>query len=287
MKKITIILSMILCLLLSGCSIKRDTMEDITIYTSVYPIEYITTKLYNENSTISSIYPDGIISNLYTINDKQLKDFSTGDLFIFNGLSNEKEYLKPMLENNKKLKIIDATSSMEYNNYQEELWLDPDNMLMISRNIKTGLNEYINNHYLKNEIETNYNSLKIELSNLSAKLNLISSSSNDPTIIITNDMFKFLEKYGFNVLSLDNTALKEKNLVETKNRISNGTTKNIFTIKGEEIPENIKNLINETNVNTIELHPLSSISETERNNKKDYTSIMLENINLLKQEIYK
>ena len=285
MKKI--ILLILLVITLTGCGIKRDSMEDITIYTSVYPIEFITESLYDNNSTIKSIYPDGVIPEIYTINEKQIKDFSKGNLFIFNGLSNEKDFLKQMLLHNKNLKIIDATSSMEYNKYNEELWLDPDNMIMMARNIKSGFNEYINNHYLKNEIEKNYDQLKIDLSNLSAKLRLTSSSSQDPTIVVSSDMFLFLKKYGYNVISLDEKTVTEKTIVEAKKRIANGTTKNIFIIKGYETSETIKNIINETNCNTIEIHSLSTITEIERTNKKDYISIMTETINSLKQEIYK
>ena len=102
-------------LLCTGC-FKRDSMEDITIYTSVYPIEYITTRLYGDNAEISSIYPNGIIVDKYTLTEKQLDDYSKADLFIFNGLSSEKDYIKPMFSKNKNLKIIDATSSIEYEN---------------------------------------------------------------------------------------------------------------------------------------------------------------------------
>ncbi len=83
MKKIISLLCLVSCFLLTGC-IKRDSMEDINIYTSVYPIEYITNRLYGENSKINSIYPDGIIYSMYSLNDKQIKDFSNSDLFIFN-----------------------------------------------------------------------------------------------------------------------------------------------------------------------------------------------------------
>ena len=61
MKKIFLVL--FLCFLLTGC-IKMDSMDDIDIYTSVYPIEYITNRLYGQNSTVKSIYPDGIIPGL-------------------------------------------------------------------------------------------------------------------------------------------------------------------------------------------------------------------------------
>lgn len=285
MKKI-ILLCFMSIFLFTGC-IKRDSMEDIDIYASVYPIEYITTRLYGEHSNVYSIYPDGVIPSVYSLNDKQIKDYSKANLFIFNGLSNEKNYLSDMLKSNKNLKIIDSTLSMEYSTYQEELWLDPANALMLARNIKTGFSEYINNHYLKNEIEKNYDALKLDLSMLSAKLNLVSASSSDPTVVVSSDLFKFLEKYGFTVISLDEKSVNDKVISDVKLRISNGQTKYIFTLKGENISDSVKSIIDETNVSKLELHSLSNISDNERISKKDYVSISMENINSLKQEIYK
>ncbi len=286
MKKIFVCFSIICSFLLTGC-IKRDSMEDISIYTSVYPVEYITNRLYGEHSKITSIYPDGVITEMYSLNDKQIKDYSKSDLFIFNGLSDEKNYLQPMLKSNKDLKIIDATLSMEFNSYQEELWLDPANALMLARNIKTGLNEYINNHYLKNEIESNYESLKLDLSNLSAKLNVISSSSSNPTIVVSSDMFKFLEKYGFNVISLDEKTVTDKNIADVKRMISNGEVKHIFVIDDVDNSSVVQGIIDETNVSTLAFHALSNLNDNERTSKKDYMSLSLENISLLKQELYR
>lgn len=286
MKKIFVCFSIICSFLLTGC-IKRDSMEDISIYTSVYPVEYITNRLYGEHSKITSIYPDGVITEMYSLNDKQIKDYSKSDLFIFNGLSDEKIYLQPMLKSNKDLKIIDATLSMEFNSYQEELWLDPANALMLARNIKTGLNEYINNHYLKNEIESNYESLKLDLSNLSAKLNVISSSSSNPTIVVSSDMFKFLEKYGFNVISLDEKSVTDKNIADVKRMISNGEVKHIFVIDDVDNSSVVQGIIDETNVSTLAFHALSNLNDNERTSKKDYMSLSLENISLLKQELYR
>ncbi len=286
MKKVFMGCFLLSCFILTGC-IKRDSMDEISIYTSVYPVEYITERLYGDHSTITSIYPDGVIPSVYSLNDKQIKDYSKTDLFIFNGISDEKNYLESMLKYNKNLKIIDSTLSMEYSSYQEELWLDPANALMLARNIKTGLNEYINNHYLNNDIEKKYESLKLDLSTLSAKLNVISSSSADPTIVVSSGMFKFLEKYGFNVICLDSKTVNDKIVNDVKKRISSGSTKNIFVVEGEDLNPSVKGIIDETGVGKIELNSLSSLSDNDRASKKDYMSLSLENINLLKQELYK
>lgn len=275
---------MVLCM--TGC-LKRDNLEDINIYTTVYPFEYITEQLYGEHSTIKSIYPDGSNPTTYKLTDKQIKDYSKSSLFIFNGLSNEKEYVSPMLNYNKNMKIIDSTLTMEYNNNMEELWLDPSNFLMLAQNIKNGLLEYINNHYLKTNIQENYDALKIEVSNLDAKLKLLSESSNNPTIVVSNDLFKFLEKYNITVISLEeNENLTEKTIYDVTQMIENGEISYIFTDQQEEISNTVKNIQEETGVELLSIHNLYNINEDERNAKKDYISIMNENIELLKNELY-
>jgi len=286
MKKLLLCLSVALTFISTGC-FKRDTMEDITIYTSVYPIEYIVNRLYGEHSTINSIYPDGIIVDKYTLTEKQLEDYGKAELFIFNGLSIEKDYIKPMFESNRNLKIIDSSASIEYTNRMEEIWLDPSNFLMIAQNIRTGFEEYISNQYLKTEIDNNYEQLKIDVSSLDAKTQMMIEKAPSKTIVVSNNLFNYLEKYNFTVISLDETETTfDKNLAKAKELITNGEIKYIYTIKNETISDNITALIEETQIETLEFHNLANLDETEHKNKKDYLSIMNENVELLRQELY-
>ena len=286
MKKV-LVLCLTCLLFLCGC-LKRDTMEDITIYTSYYPLEYITNALYGNNSKVYSIYPDGTNPNDTTLTKKQLSDYSNGSLFIFSGLSNEKNYLYDMLKNNKDLKIIDSTLSMqtneEYGNRIEELWLDPNNLLMIARNIKDGLDEYINNYYLKNEIENNYSNLKIELSQMSANLHLIAETADNPTLVVSSDVFKFLENYGFTIYSLEKND--EKTIKIVSNLMKNKKINYIFLLSSDEETETIKKLNETYGTKLVIFNSLATISVDDRNDKKDYLSIMKENINLIKQEVF-
>ncbi|MBE6144163.1 MAG: zinc ABC transporter substrate-binding protein [Firmicutes bacterium] len=285
MKKLLILVSLSFIFLTTGC-FKRDTMEDITIYTTVYPIEYITSRLYGENSEVLSIYPDGTVANEYKLTEKQIKDYSKAELFIFNGLSEEKNYVSNFFEHNKNIKIIDTTSSMEVTNRVEELWLNPSNLLMLAQNVKRGFEEYINNHYLKNSIEENYELLKLDISNLDARMSAILSDANNKTIVVSDDLFLFLTKYGFNVISLDPDTRADKNMLEVKNLIANNQINYIFAPINEEVDENINSLIEGSKVKVSYLHTLSTITENERNSKKDYITIMNENIEILKNEIY-
>ena len=288
MKKI---ISLTMCFLLiligtTGC-IKRDSMENIQIYTTAYPIEYITQRLYGEHSEIFSIYPDGINIDDYKLTKKQIKDFSTADLFIFNGLTSDKDLVSDFRKYNDNLKIIDSSLSMEYTNSYEELWLDPSNFLMMAQNIKSGFEEYINNYYLTNSINEEYEKLKIEASNLDAKIKQVASTSNNKIIVASSDMFKFLEKYDLTVYSLEeNDNLTNKTINEVKNLIDAGQIDYIFIKGNEELNDTIKNLMDGTDIETLKWHTLSNITEIERSENNDYFSIMNENIELLKDELY-
>lgn len=288
MKKIiTLLLTTVILLTTNGC-LKRDNLEDIDIYTTSYPIEYITNRLYGNHSIVKSIYPDGIIINQYQLTDKQIKDYSEASLFVFNGLDKEKEYVAPMFEHNKKIKIIDTTLSMDFENDIEELWLNPSNFLMLAQNIKIGLNEYINNHYLKSDIEENYEELKVEVSNLDAKIKLMVESSTNKTIVVSDDLFKFLEdKYGLTVISLEeNDNLTDKIKADVVNLINSGEISYIFTTQNKDINDTVKEIQAATNVELAELKTISNLTEEERKNKDDYFTLMNYNIELLKQELY-
>ena len=286
MKRIIGLFSIGLVFLTSGC-FKKDDLEDITIYTSVYPIEYIVDTLYGKNSNVKSIYPDGVDVSKYSLTDKQIKDYSKGKMFIFNGLSDEKDYVTSMFNYNKNLMIIDTTATMEYNNHVEELWLDPSNFLMMSLNVKNGLSEYITNQYLKTEIDNNYNKLKLEISNIDAKIKLLNENSSKKTIVVDNSSFKFLEKYGFEVISLeDNEELTDKTISDVISMVRKKQVTYIFSTDINNLNKNVQKVVKKTGVQVLELNDLSNLTESQRASKEDYVSLLNENIDLLKKELY-
>ena len=271
---------------LTGC-LKRDTMEDISIYTTNYPTYYIVNRLYGKFSDINSIYPNGSNIDDYSLTSKQIKDYSKADLFVFNGLSNEKKYVTKMRKENKDLKIIDTTLYMEYTNDMSELWLDPSNFLMMAQNVKSGLKEYIDSYYLNSKISSNYEKLKIEASNLDAKIKDIVSNADNKVIVTSSNLFKYLEKYGLKVYVLDeNDSNINITVNEVRKLIKDGSVKYVFIKNDEEENSIIKNLGSSYGITVQKWHILSNISEIEASENKDYFSIMNDNLELLKNELY-
>ena len=285
MKKISFLLILIICL--TGC-IKMDNMENINVYTTNYSTFYITKRLYGKYSKVKSIYPSGVNIGEYNLTDKQLRDYSSSDLFIFNGLSNEKKYISKMRDYNKDLRIIDTTLSMEYVNDISELWLNPSNFLMMASNIKKGLNEYIDSYYLNNKIKENYEKLKVELSSLDAKYQDAVKNSSYKAIITSDKVFKYLEKYGLSVYVLDeNDSNFDITLTEVKGLIKKGLIKYVYIKNNEEINNSIKSLMDTYNITSLSWYTLENLSEEEINDNEDYFTLMNKNLDALKNELYK
>lgn len=287
MKKLKIFILLIFIISLTGC-FKKDTLEDITIYTTNYPTEYITKYLYGDNADILSIYPNNVDIMKYKLTDKQIDDYSKADMFIYNGLSDEKDYAIQMLNKNKQLLIIDSTISMEHETDSEELWIDLSNFLMMAQNIKNGFNEYITSTYLKKDIEDKYDQLKVEISELDAEIKLLISNSSNKTIVVGNDIFLYLRKYGINVISLEeNDNLTDKIVSDVNKMIDKKTINYIYLKSKSDINETINKLVTNKNLEIIYLHSLSNMTDEDRIEKLDYLQIMNDNVDKLKKELYK
>lgn len=285
MKK-KLLLLLLSIFMMTGC-LKRDSMEDIDIYTGVYPLKYIVDYLYGDNAKIYSIYPNNVNVDEYKLTDKQITDYSKSALLVFNSLDVDRDYAVEMINKNKKLKIIDVALGMEYEHEIEELWLNPYNYLMMAQNVKTGLYEYITNPYLLKEIDEKYEDLKMKLSTLDALIKTAVNESNYNTIIVDNDLFKFLEKYNLNVISLEETDnLTNKDIEDTKRLIKSGKIKYIYT-KDENTNETVKEILNTTKAELVHLNAMRTVDGGVTNSNENYISIMNDNIDLIKKELYK
>lgn len=333
-------------LLLTGCLFKRDSMEDINIYTTIYPLNYLTNYLYGDYAEVHSIYPNDVDVSEYNLSDKKINEYSRSDLFIFNALDKDRDYAVKMINENEDLKIIDTSISVGYEYSVRELWLNPNNYLMMAQNLKSGLLEYVTNPYLisnkdKTGIDDNYEELNKNLSKLDANLKEAIKFSNYDTIVVDDDGFKFLENLltdkTFTVLSLDKTEevtitytvqigdtldkiakdnnvnkndiIKLNNLEDeqiktgqaleiniktissnalnkAKKLISDGKIKYIYSFE-ETSCETVNKLIEDNQLELITINDMYSIDGGITNSNENYLTIMNNNIDLLKKELYK
>lgn len=346
MKYIKIFGVSLIIVLLTGCLFKRDTMEDIDIYTTIYPLNYLTNYLYGDYAKVHSIYPSGVEVSEFNLSDKKITEYSESDLFIFNGLDKDRDYAVKMINKNENLKIIDTSLSVSYDYSVRELWLNPNNYLMMAQNLKDGLLEYVTNPYLisnkdKTGIEDKYEELNKDLSKLDANLKEAIKYANYDTIVVDDDTFKFLENLltdkNFTVLSLDeseevnitytvqdgdtldkiakenkvnkNDIIKLNNLEneklkkgqtlqiliktvssntvnKVKKLISDGKIKFIYTL-GDPTNDTVKQILQEYKIELVTINDMNTIDGGISNSNESYITIMNNNIDLLKKELYK
>lgn len=288
MKKLKVVSCLLLISLLvfsTGC--RKDNMEDIDIMVTNYPTEYILTKLYGKHANIKSVYPDGVIVENYKIPKKRKEDISNQELFVYTGLIDRESKLAiELLDLNGNLKIIDTSYILEIENSEEELWLNPSYLLMMAKNIEMGLNEYITNNYLKKEIKSKYEKLKVELSELDADYRVNIENSKNKTIVANNKNLKYLEKLGLTVIILDDEAT-EKTYDEVQSLINDGKISYIFKFINEKNSSNVDKILeNNSSIKTLELNKIINLTDKERDDNENYITIMNKNLETLKQEIY-
>lgn len=335
-----------LALILTGCLFKRDNMEDIDIYTTIYPLNYLTEYLYGDYAKVHSIYPSGVEVSEFHLSDKKISEYSKSDLFIFNGLDKDRDYAVKMINENETLKIIDTSMSVSYDHSVQELWLNPNNYLMMAQNLKNGLLEYVSNPYLISNkdgtgIEDKYEQLNKDLSKLDANLKEALKYAYFDTIVVDDDTFKFLENLltdqTFTVLSLDETekanitytvktgdtldkiakenkvskddiiklnklgnenikkgqtleiainTVSTTTLNKVKKLISEEKIKYIYTLSDNQ-NDIVKDILDNNDVELIKLNNMNTIDGGVTNSNENYLTIMNNNIDLLKKELYK
>lgn len=284
MKRIKLlIISIVLVGLLSGCSLKSNKLEDAKIYTTIYPVEYIIDYLYGENSEIASIYPVDVNLDDYSLTDKQIDNYATGDLFVYIGLGKEKDIAKKLLNKNGDLLIIDATYGLNYNEDIRELWLAPNNFLMLAKNIRSSLNEYLDNSFKEEDVNKLYDELYEKVSWVDAELRNVAreaKENDNNTLVVSSNMFKFLESYGFNIISLEDIeeSGSENAINSIKSKFKNETYTKILKLNSETNSKLINELKSNYKADIVELNDIVTNADTA----SDYVSIQYENIAVIR-----
>ena len=286
MKKLSYIIMIIFISIgICGCSL---TNKSETIYTTLYPITYITSYLYDTNDDINTIYPSDTDTNTYKLSKKQIKEYSDSNIFIYCGLSHEKQFAKDLINKNHKLNIIDASENMKYEYDIKEIWLSPNNFLMLAKNIKNHLIELTTSQDTIKRITERYATIEQEISLLDADLRSIAANvdaDKTATLITTTNDFKFLEDYGFEIISLDEQNLSESTINSIKANFKSKKYNKVLAFEGYKNSDLVNSLVNDYEAKIVNIKTLYTLSEEDKSKNENCISIMQENINSIRSVI--
>ena len=145
--------------------------------------------------------------------------------------------------------------------------------------IKNNLEEILNSTYSKETIDKNYKELQTQISQMDAELRVIAANVNEPTLVVDSNVFKFLEKYGYKVISLeDEENLTPNSLANIQKNFQNGDYKYILTRDDKAENDVIKDLKDNYNAALVEMNMLSTLKDEQRKNNETYYTLMQKNI---------
>ena len=260
------LLTLLIVFMTSCVKVKINEFENSNIITTSYPLVFFTNSLYGDHAKVKSIYPNETNPNNLKFNDKQLDNFASNNLYIYLGQDSEQSKIAIELKNkNPNILLIDAGVGINTNSRQE-LLLNPSNILMMAKNL---------------------NDLNVKISEIDAELRLTYTNSKYKTLVVTSNSLKFLEKYGFEVVSLDKLTRTNEDINYFKQLVKKGLVNYIYSLENIEDDDVITNLIRTTGVKKLTIRSLDTITDEEEKLNKNYYQIMNENIDLIKKETYK
>jgi zinc transport system substrate-binding protein len=187
-KLFTIISVLTLILFLAACNHTEKTQSSqeanrnqLTIFTTIYPLKYFTERIGGDMVTTENIVPPGSDAHSVEINTKTMMKIAESDALIQTGTGLE-GFADSVVDSLKKEDVlnVNATENINFRSSEEEtlneedhdehgdesdkdphVWLDPKRSIIMAENIKNALVQLKPEN--KEEFENNFSTLKTEL----------------------------------------------------------------------------------------------------------------------------
>lgn len=326
MKKWFSIISMFtLVLLLAACNAddtKKDTNESkqkedaLSVYTTVYPLQYFTEQIGGEFVDVSSIYPAGANEHSFEPTQKDMMALADADLFFYIGLG-----LEGFVENaqktlaNEDVKLVATAANVtedqlhistghthaeheehDDHGHEEEhaheehdahVWLSPIISQQLALTIKDELVKALPEH--EATFNSNYEQLVTDLAALHSDFEEMAAATKKKTFFVSHAAFGYIAgHYGFNQVPVAGlNSQSEPSQKELTAIVDLANKENIQYIFFEQnVSSKLTEIIQkEVNAETLTLHNLSVLTKEDIQNNEDYFTLMRKNMDVLKQAL--
>ena len=311
MKRLFLICISFLILFLAACTDKEQvsqTEDDkLTVYTTVYPLQYFTERIAGDKATVASIYPPGSNEHTFEPTQKDMIALADADLFFYIGLGLEGfvEKAEKTLKNEhvKMIAAIDGVSDEElevghketedkhdheeidhadhdHGDTDPHVWISPKISQSLALTIKESLVEIAPEQ--EAYFQQNYEELIDELKQLDDKYEKMAADAKTKTFFVSHAAFGYIANtYGLEQVAIAGlNSQNEPSQKELTKLIDLARDKNIQYILFEQ---NVSSKLTETiqqeiGADSLVLHNLSVLSKDDIKNKEDYFTLMERNL---------
>jgi len=328
-KVLSLFLFSIVAVILAACggddnaTTDKETTEESTnklsIYTTVYPLQYFAERIGGEYVDVSSIYPPGANEHTFEPTQKDMMTLADADMFFYIGLGLEGfvEKAKNTLANEnvklvatadhvseEKLHIstghVHAEDEEDDHGHEEEandllidhsghghdshVWLSP----VISQDLAAVIKDELVAAMPEQEalFTENYEALVAELEELHAKFESMAAQTTQKTFFVSHAAFGYIAgHYGFSQVPVAGlNSQSEPSQKELTKIVDLAKKENIQYIFFEQnVSSNLTEVIqNEVSADSLILHNLSVLTTDDIKNGETYFTLMEKNMEALK-----
>jgi zinc transport system substrate-binding protein len=307
MKKLIQLLAFILpvSLILSACSGDKETTpknsNQLTIYTTVYPLQYFTERIGGKYVNVNTIYPPGADEHTFEPSQKDMIKLADSDLFFYIGLGLEGfvEKAKATLKNEQVTMVAtaenlnlpkddhaheeDGEAHETYSDINPHVWLDPIYSKEMAAIILEQLVKKMPQH--EEVFNENYQKLAEDLDRLNGQFETTISNAKHKKIIVTHAAFGYWEhRYGIEQISISGLS--------TSNEPTQKGLEKIISLADREglhyilFEQNVQSKLGkivqkEIGARALPVHNLAILTSDNMKDKETYFSLMEENLKTL------
>ena len=309
-KYFLLVLSAILIFTTMGCSkdaantgenevAKRDE-DTIKIYTTFYPMYYITKEIVKDKAEIINMIPAGVEPHDWEPTLKTMAGLQNSDIFIYNGAGMER-WAEKVIKNldSQETEIVEASKGIELIKGEEEeshgdhgdndphVWVSPMNLKKEAENV---LNVIIEKDG-ENEVfyKENYRKLADELDKLDSDIREAAKGFKGNIIVTSHEAFGYFAKeYGLIQIPIRGISPEQEpspaKLAEIVKLCRKNNIKYVFVEKFVN-PKFSKTIADEIKGEVLTLNAAHGLTEEELKLGQDYITIMYENLESLKKAL--
>lgn len=304
-----IFILMILSAAAIGCTPdnkETDNDADLTIYTTVYPIQYAVERIAGDSAAVTSVYPPGVDAHTYEPASKDITSIAESDAFIYLGAGMEgfaetaagalAEQDVELIEVGEHEELFHQENDSQehhedehnheghsHGDHDPHIWIDPHRMLEMSSIIK---NELIRlNPEAEKIYNKNFSMLEEDLLELDEQLTDTLKSKQNKRILVSHAGYGYWEeRYGIEQIPINGLSSSsepsQKDLVKI---IEQAREHELDYIIFEQNSSNrVSEIIQEQiGAESLTIHNLSVLTDVDLEQDNDYLSLMKENINVL------
>ncbi len=302
MKKI-IFTAIIFALILTGCSDPKPTSnkQNLTVYTTVYPLQYFTERIGGDFVEVHTVYPSGSDEHSFEPTQKEVMKIADADEFFYIGfglegfvdrikksLNNENVNFVAIGEKTPEAELVDADAEEvdehDHSSINPHIWLDPLLCIEMSESIKNELSDKMPEH--KADFEQNFEQLRQELLTLNQDFLDVTFHVERKEFVVTHAAFSYWEsRYGIKQVAISGlSTADEPSQKQMKSLIDLVNADHIeYILVEQNVNKKFAETIqNETGVKLLPIHNLAILTEKEVGHA-DYFSIMRSNLDSLQK----